>query len=830
MVDVVVHLHEIADTDVARVGGKAARLGALTRIEGVRVPPGFCVTTDAWRRVVGGAPELVALIERLGESGDAPELCAEIRRAIEAVAIPDELAAAITVALVHHGVDADHVVRSSATAEDLPTASFAGQHDSFLGVRGPAAILTHVRRCWASLFSARAVAYRRHHRVDHRDVRMAVVVQRMLSPRASGVLFTADPVSGNRRTTRIEASSGLGEALVSGRVDPDVYEVRDGALARSAPGASLGDAEVLRLAALGRTIEAHFDEPQDVEWCLVDDAFHVVQSRSITTLFPIPVADGDGPRVYLSVGHQQMMTDPMRPLGLSLFQRCAARAMYEAGGRLFVDVSAALATPSGQAALLDTAGRSDPLTRDALERLIARGFVPAGPGPTPPAAPVAVAPLPTDPSIPAALVARGEASIAALARAIAGRSGPALIEFILDDLDELRRLLFDPQGFRVIMAAMESSWWLDDHLRAWLGETAAAAALAQSVDDNPTSAMGLALLEVADAIRPHAHVVALLRGVGDDDGFLDAMLALPGGDQARAAIDGFLARYGMRGVGEIDITRPRWSERPSLLVPMLLADVDGCAPGAAARRFARGRADATEVRRCILERLRARPDGAELAEQVEQHIDRMRAFLGYREYPKFAKIKRFGIYKQALMAEADRLVEAGVLHQREDLFYLRIDELLALTRDGRVDHRMVARRKAEWEAHARLAPPRVLTSEGETLNGSYRRVDAPAGALLGLAVSPGVVEGRARVMLEPGGADLRPGDILVTTYTDPSWTPVFVAIAGLVTEVGGLMTHGAVVAREYGLPAIVGVHDATRRIRDGARIRLDADAGHVELV
>ena len=285
----------------------------------------------------------------------------------------------------------------------------------------------------------------------------------------------------------------------------------------------------------------------------------------------------------------------------------------------------------------------------------------------------------------------------------------------------------------------------------------------------------------------------------------------------------------MRGVGEIDITRPRWSERPTTLVPLILGHVRSFGPGEAARRFERGRQEAREKERELLERLRGLPDGERKAEETQRMIDRVRTFTGYREYPKYGMIGRYFVYKQALLAEAERLVQAGVLREKEDIFYLRLQELHEVVRTQQVDGQLIHRRKEEFKSYQALTPPRVLTSDGEAVAGSYRRDDLPAGALAGLPVSAGTVEGRARVVLDMAQADLEPGDILVTAYTDPSWTPLFVAIRGLVTEVGGLMTHGAVIAREYGLPAVVGVEQATRLIRDGQRIRVHGTEGYVEI-
>ncbi|WP_166020351.1 rifamycin-inactivating phosphotransferase [Streptomyces chilikensis] len=860
----VLDLRSVDPARVSLVGGKAAHLGALSRIGGIRVPDGFCVTTDAFRRALAQAPSADDRIDRLSRvDPDDREavrtLSAEIRRTVEAIPVPDDVAAEITRALARYGGRAAYAVRSSATAEDLPTASFAGQQDTYLNVLGPA-VLRHVGRCWASLFTERAVTYRRRNGIDHRAVRMAVVVQRMVVPAAAGVLFTADPVTGNRKVATVDAGFGLGEALVSGLVNPDVFRVRDGeVVARTVnvkrravralpdggtrevgidPGQqgepALTDAQAVRLVALGRRVEAHFGRPQDIEWCLVDDDFEIVQSRPVTTLFPVPESGDRENHVYVSVGHGQMMTDPMRALGLSLWRTTAMVPMHEAGGRLFVDVTRRLASPSSRAALLDALGKDDPLIRDALETVLERdGFVPSFPDAVPggpPAGGAAPAPVGNDPAVVGELIGRSEASLAALERDIRTKSGPALFDFLLEEaFVEHRRILGDPLSHQAVMAGMEATRWLNDRLREWLGERNAADTLTLSAPGNVTSEMGLALLDVADVIRPHPEVVAFLRGVEDED-FLDGLGKLPGGAEARAAVEAYLDRYGMRCVGEIDITRPRWRERPALLVPAILDNVRNFAPGAAGRRFEEGRSRALRKERDVLARLRDLPDGDRKAADTKWMIDRVRIFIGYREYPKYDIVSRYLLYKRALMAEAGRLVRAGVLPDREDVFHLTFQEFHDAVRTRQVDHGLVRRRKEAFRSYHALTPPRVLTSDGEAVTGAYRRDDVPAGALTGLPVSAGTVEGRARVVLDMADADLAAGDILVTAFTDPSWSPVFVGIAGLVTEVGGLMTHGAVIAREYGLPAVVGVERATRLIRDGQRIRVHATEGYVEIL
>ncbi len=859
----VVLLAEIDQTQVAVAGGKGARLGEVARIDGVRVPPGFCVTTDAFRRILAKAPMIDERLDRLAllDPADRPAIrtvSAGIRRDLEAVEIPGDLAGAITGALALLGEGGAWAVRSSATAEDSPTASFAGQQDTFLNVVGPAAVLWHISRCWASLFTERAATYRLRNGFDNRKARMAVVVQRMIVPHAAGVLFTADPVTSNRKTSSVEATFGLGEALVAGLASPDVYAVRDGVVVAKviatkriatagSPGGgtqevpidvelqgqpALSDAQVVDLERLGRRIEAHFGQPQDIEWCQDDDGFHVVQSRPITTLFPVPAQQDEGNHVYVSVGHQQMMTDPMQQLGLSFWQMTAARPMAEAGGRLFVDVAPLLASPTSRAHYVEALGRSDPLIGDALETILERGdFVATRTDEDQSFTPVFGTPvsIETDPVIVTDLIGRAEASLATLQRDIGTKSGLALLDFIADDITELKRIIFEPDGLQVIRTAIDASRWINEQMEAWLGEKNAVDTLTQSVPHNVTSEMGLALLDVADAIRAHPDVVAFLHQV-EGDGFLADLPALEGGQEAQDAIRSYLDTYGMRCIGEIDITRTRWSEHPSALLPMLLSNVTNFEPGESRRRFEQGRREAQEKERELLRRLRATPSGETKAAETKARIDQVRTFMGYREYPKYHMVSRYFVYKQALLQEAERLVRAHVLRTTEDVFSLRFEELREVVGTQQADGQLITQRQDAMTWYRALTPPRVLTSEGEVVAGDYRRDDAPAGALVGLPVSAGTVEGRARVIVDIADADLGTDDILVTASTDPSWTPLFVVVKGLVTEVGGLMTHGAVIAREYGLPAVVGVERATELIKDGARIRVHGAEGYVEIL
>ncbi len=439
-----------------------------------------------------------------------------------------------------------------------------------------------------------------------------------------------------------------------------------------------------------------------------------------------------------------------------------------------------------------------------------------------------------DPTIVSDLIKSSQTSIAALKQDIQTKSGSDLFDFMLEDIQQLKKSLSDPQNMDVIMAAINASSWINEKMNEWLGEKNVADTLSQSVPNNITSEMGLALLDVADVIRPYPEVIDYLQHVKDDN-FLDELVQFDGGRETQDAIYDYLNKYGMRCVGEIDITRTRWSEKPTTLVPLILSNIKNFEPNASHRKFEQGRQEALKKEQELLDRLAPLPDGERKAEETKRMISLIRNFSGYREYPKYGIVNRYFVYKQALLKEAEQLVQAGVIHEKEDIYYLTFEELREVVRTNKLDYQIIGKRKDEHKLYEKLTPPRVITSDGEIIAGAYKRENLPAEAIVGLPVSSGVIEGRARVILNMEDAavetaDLENGDILVTSFTDPSWTPLFVSIKGLVTEVGGLMTHGAVIAREYGLPAVVGVENATKLIKDGQRIRVHGTEGYVEIL
>ena len=868
----VLDFQEVDKHKLSAVGGKGANLGELSRIEGIQVPKGFCVTTEVYKRMIGHNKELNTLLNQLSllktdDRERISDISGKIRRVIERVKSPKDIEEVVTGYLTKFGEDNAYAVRSSATAEDLPMASFAGQQDTYLNIIGKDAILQHISKCWASLFTDRAVIYRIQNGFDHRKVYLSVVIQRMVFPQASGIMFTADPVTSNRKVLSIDASFGLGEALVSGLVNADIYKVREGSIidkkisskkmaiyALKEVGTekreidskwqntqTLTDKQILQLEVMGRKIEAHFGSPQDIEWCISNDTFFIVQSRPITTLYPIPENDGKN-RVYMSVGHHQMMTEAIKPLGMSFLHFLSfwwGENLKAAGGRFFKDLTHDLASPLRKL-IVSSIGKADVLMQSALLSLLQRkGFVkslPRGKGTisqgTEGLSGVIQAIkiyLKNDVAIIEELIAHNEGLIRDMKQRIEKVSGDELFEFILQDTKELMKAFLNSTNVGVLTLWFYASDWINKKMEKWLGEKNAVGTLSQSVANNVTSEMGLDLLDVSDVVRQYPVVIEYLKQAVDETFFKD-LTKLEGGNDVSDSIQTYLEKYGMRCPGEIDITKSRWSEKPTTLIPAILGNIKTVQPNARSSKFEQGRLEAEEKERDILHRLEHLPGGKRKAKKTEKMISILRNFTGYREYPKYSVMKRFQIYKNALMKEAVKLVQKGVIREKKDIYYLSFEELREAVNTKQLDYSIITGRKEDYETYEKLRPPRVMTSEGEIISGEYNCGNIPQGALAGIPVSSGIIEGRARVVLKMADAHIEDGDILVTAFTDPSWTPLFVSVKGLVTEVGGLNTHGAVITREYGLPAVVGVENATKLIKDGQKIRVNGTEGYVEML
>lgn len=868
--------NELVEPKLSEVGGKATNLIKLSNIDEVNLPEGFCITTTAYTEIFKKSKELDSLLTQLSlikinELNCISEISLKIRDVIVRTNIPENITNEIANYLAKLGEDRSYAVRSSATAEDQPTASFAGQHDTYLNIIGIDSILKHISKCWASLFTDRAVIYRIQNGFDHRKVCLAVVVQHMVFPDASGIMFTAEPITSNRKILSIDASFGLGEALVSGLVNSDNYKVYDGKIddkkisiknmgiyARQGGGTeeitisddlknkqTLTDHQILELERLGRKIETYFSYPQDIEWCILEGSIYIVQSRPITTLYPIPDIKNEEKRIFVSSGHMQMMIDPIKPLGMFFFKSVISDPpSQEIGGRLYLDITDDLTTPFGRmiAKNLLTMIGDTLITSSVLKILNNKKLIrklPKGKDKVfnlennSGALSIMLhgykAYKENNPDIVSNLINEEEKSIEKMKNEIQNLSGDEVFKFIYQDHDNRRLKLMKPPNAGVITAVMLSTKWFDKKIKKWLGEANAADTIIMSVPNSVTTDTGFSLIDVADVIRNYPEVIDYLNNPRDKT-FFEDICQLDGGKLVCDSIKGYLTKYGMRCSGDIDITVTRWSEKPTDLIPMILNNIENFEAGASKLKFEQGKAQSEKRIQELLSQVEKLPMGRKKAKKIKRMASLIRNYIGYREYPKFSYMKRYLIYKEAMLKEAENLLHSGVINELEDIYYLTFDELRAAINGKKLDYSIISTRKKDYEKFDKLTPPRVMTSDGEIITGEYETGNLPENALPGLPVSAGVVEGRARIVKSLKDASLSEGDILVAQFTDPSWTPAFVSIKGLITEVGGLMTHGAIIAREYGLPAVVSVRDATTLIKDGQLIRLNGTEGYIEIL
>jgi phosphohistidine swiveling domain-containing protein len=870
-------------------GGKGANLAQLVTAR-FPVPPGFVLTTDAYRAFVAHNELGSFLQSTLGhlDAQDPAALeaaSAAIRERFAVSGLPPQVRGALREAYDALG-ETPVAVRSSATAEDLPELSFAGQQDTYLNVSGEDALLGAVVACWGSLWTARAIGYRARSEFVHKDLALAVVVQEMVPAEAAGVLFTADPLSGKRTEMVLEATLGLGEALVSGRVEPDRFRIdaASGRILERSLGAkaisvrpesgggtvtrvedatgrqALPDEAIAELVHLGGRAARLFGAPQDVEWAWAGGRIWLVQSRPITALYPVPEGMEPEPlQVLFSFGAVQGLMGPMTPMGQDTARNLIAGAgrmfgvhltaetqtiFYSAAERVFVDITGVLRNRVGRRLGTAFLGVVEPGVRQALVPLLedARLAVTGGPKPRTVWRVLRFA-LPLLPHLAGTLL-RPEASRARFEEETEARlveieaqmAAQTTLAGRVTLMEELIQGAFPwllPRFLPRFAVAMASLNLLLRAARDLPGGEQAALMMTRGLPHNVTTAMDLALWAAAQAIREDPASLERMRE-GDAGALADQFLVNRLPATAQEAIGAFLGRYGMRGVGEIDLGRRRWRENPEPIVQALQSYLQIEDPAQASDAvFARGAAEAQAAEDAMARAAGTMRRGRFKARRVRWLACRMRALAGLRESPKFWAVRTMSLVRAALLVSGADLVQAGVLERAGDLFFLRLPELRALAAGEERGWRgLVSQRRQVYAREERRAQvPRLLLSDGQAF---YEGVSAPGeeldGVLVGSPVSPGVAEGRVRVVLDPHAAQLAPGEILVCPGTDPAWTPLFLAAGGLVMETGGLMTHGSVVAREYGIPAVVGVTRASDRLKTGQRVRVDGTAGQVILL
>ena len=885
-----------------QVGGKAANLGELLSA-GFPVPNGFCLTTEAYRAAIapGQLGPVIGQLVRTdpGNLAAISELAGQARGLVLEAGLPRGVEDALRGAYLElsggraDGGDAAVAVRSSATAEDLPFASFAGQQDSFLNVVGLESLLLSVRKCWASLWTERAVTYRTSNRIDHAAVTLAVVVQEMVDAKAAGVLFTANPVTGKRNQAVIDASPGLGEAVVSGAVNPDHFVVDSLAgrileqtlgdkrlVIRPLPGGGteriesgqtgdgsatpcLEEGQTMALADLGRLVEAHFSAPQDIEWAIDHDGkVWLTQARPITTLYPLPrrAVPAEGERAYLCFSLAQGLTRPITPMGLAgirLIGSSVARAagfdvpeprkgpppFAEAGQRIFFDLTAVLRSGTGRAIVPRVFDIMEARSATVMRWLFddSRFAITSR---TPLRLIRHVGPVLAKYRVPEMVLRATFRPTAALARVERfGRRLESALEVPdgvtpRERLDHAERILgrelFPILPNTVPLAGL--GFAMLGVVHRLLGKRAPFSelqAVLRGLPNNVTTKMDLELWGIASEIRRDPSSVAAFSSLTPAElARLFRAGALP--LAAQSGLKHFLADYGHRAIAEIDLGMPRWSDDPTHIVGVLAnylrldESEDSIAPD---RQFGKAEAEAeAQIVRLVamakesgrFARIRGRVVGAAL--------DRTRRFAGLRELPKYNLVLGLAAARRQISLVGEELAASGMIAEAGDVFFLDFEEARQCL-DGAGMHHLVEERRQAYELElTRRHIPRLLLSDGmepEALSSRTRGGPESDEALTGTPASAGSVSAAARVILDPVGAHLEPGEILVAPSTDPGWTPLFLTAGGLVMEMGGANSHGAVVAREYGIPAVVGVPDATSLLRTGQRITVDGGAGRV---
>jgi rifampicin phosphotransferase len=853
--------------DVAASGGKSVGLHRML-VAGLPVPPGFVVTTAAFDAVIGGDEKVRASIEKLNDCAPGMPLregAIAVREAILACELPEEFAREIIEAWESITKNAPVAVRSSATAEDLANASFAGQQDTYLSIETRRELLDAVRRCWASLYTERAVVYRRTHGFDKAHVSMAVVIQQMIQAESAGVLFTADPLSGHRGISVVEAVAGLGEALVSGHVTPERYRIRNKDSwvleRRGTQGQTLGvdggllpDSALAQLNALGQKSAAHNGMPMDIEWAFAKNKIWLLQARPITTLWPLPEGKPLEPwRVYVSLGHIQVYTAPFSYVGISMFARIIplardentglSKLIHRIGDRIYVDFTPALSRQPFRTLLpiflmnaseqiakrLQVAAKREEMDSvpeasrarvgralPILLRLLAQG----------------VKNIRSEPNTVRDIYIEKLESIAKLQgeRMKKAETLEQRLDTMFEDLGQILVDLVQEVVPRLLPAMMLAKFV--PRLAAWLDPEIDSRLLLQGLEGNITTEMDMSLADIGDVARDIPQIVAALKD-SDPIPQLETLRKDPDCKAFFQVWDKFLEENGHRGVGEIDPGTPRWREDSRLPLRSVAGALERPRGALRAQHHALTK-QAEECRDKLVEAARKKPFGSVLASFTKGAINRMRILLAAREHHKFYMVKTIDRLRTVTLEAGQFLHSAGVIESADDIWFLELNEIreaVKKAQSARKDslHALIVKRRALRERYANMNPPAVMTSEGEAIQYVDDRV-IPPNSLAGTSVSGGIYEGTARVVFDPAREELGAGEVLVARFTDPGWTPLFGHAGALVMEVGGQMTHGSVIAREIGIPAVVAVEGATARIRSGDRIRVDGEGGFVTIL
>jgi pyruvate,water dikinase len=855
----VLRLGEASDNHRSLVGGKAFNLGKLIAA-GLPVPPGFCVTTTAFDFFLASCPRRTELSNLLAQcSGDEigriAELSREVRSCLAEVHVPEVVKDAVLCAWREPGGERSFAVRSSATVEDAAGMSFAGQFESILNVRGADALLAAIKTCWLSLFSERALVYLAKQRVPAEKVKMAVLVQEMVEAEHAGVVFTADPLTGATDRFVVECVSGLGEGLVQGTVQPErmVVEKRTGRVLASPENELLSSATLEHLCDFARRTERLFGAPQDIEWAQRDGELFLLQSRPITT--KAPVRTWEDRQIWTNVNTGEVMPDVMTPITWSMMQ-----SLLDVVGSIFrlvgADVTRAQPVDLVAGRLYSNANTSLAAVRPFsflhkglpdLARALGGDLVEA----------YRQAPLTLSPEDLPDLGFRWPKYILSWPRILFDlithlpRHGEAWIARFKTETDELVRVNVEAMStpelahFCIRVVKEASKGWdllyfvvpvaalpvLKKACRDWLGESdlTLGGRLFAALGGMPDAEAGLALWRLAALAHADSDMEAAVSSEKSWPQVCARLCHTGHGRKFLAAWDAFMTEHGHHCRGELELFNARWSETPDYVLGVV-------------RGYLRsiGQSDPLENQRQLAgERKR-------LTEQCRQRLKnpikrwifswslrRAQKLAVFREKMKSQLVRQFAFLRRVLLVLGQRLHEQGSLSCRDDIFFLEVSEIEPVTTgSASFDWReRIKLRRREYKKNLKLNPPRIVNGRFDPNAPAWPVANADAKLLEGIPVSPGIVTGPARVILRTDDHEqVLHGEILIAPFTDPAWSPYFITAAGLVVEQGGILSHGSIVAREYGLPAVTNVASATRVIRTGDLVQVDGNRGRVSVL
>ncbi len=864
-------LQDISEQDLPWVGGKAANLGEMLKI-GLPVPEGFVVTAGSYEKFVTENminSKITDLLTELDHNNQAKlEKAAEkIKELFDQGEIPRDILIEIDRAYEVIGNPAA-AVRSSATAEDLPGTSFAGQYDTYLNVKGKEQLHYSIKKCWASLWNMRALSYRMKQNIENKALAHGVVIQKLINAEKSGVLFTANPLNSRRDQILLNSSWGLGEAIVGGEVTPDQWVVdkkgqtlieeninckdimtvqKEGGTANiDVPAekrelATLNQDEVFTLSELGKKAEKHFGSPQDIEWAFYEGTFYLVQSRPITSLFPMPESEDidKGLRVYVNfLMSKQAMPEPLTPLGEDAMRMAFINIIFNrkgrkrpvswlksAGRRIYADITDFYRFERWFDKLRSNPTDMDPVTTEAMVQVLEinkKELSRQGKSLVVPALKMLfnVNPqlllfmitsipkafygvvFPPDKAVAKAFVYGNKKIELVKKEAITLQTRQQKIEFIERRFTEF--FYFVP--LEVLYYVSVSFTYLDKArkiISKHMGDTAILNKVEKAMPHNVTTEMGMELLQMAKN--------------------LDRAGEQP--TSSHPAVEKFLAKYGHRSNQEVDLGVPRWKEEPEYIVNIIQSYIDHKSFNEGLEHFNRDIEEAEQTIKNIFRLLKER-DAYRDAKKVKKLLINFRKMFGVRELPKYILTAAFDIFRQVLLEIGEEMQAEGRLDQKNDIFFVTFADIESA---GKLQHLVKQNREGYHRELQRTSVPRVITSTGEAIYTAIE--DESSDEYKGIPVSPGICEGSVKVLKCPEeGHRLERGDILVATSTNPAWTPLFLVIGGLIMETGSPISHGSIVAREYGLPAVAGVREATIRIEEGQNVRVNGETGKIEIL